>query len=413
MQHSPHAAAVASPAVRAATRVALALALLVALLTTPGAIGGGGARPAPLRRILESPPLPASAGAAGVPLRAPGCVGDCAAVRACVSEQAALLDAAAYEHARTSPRLARARPLAAAFPLHEPRFSFGLDTMRKRRSVSNGTLAFPSSSSSWDIFFVFFGEEQASGFERYVRERAPELADYYSPLLMPETLLVDIDAVAVHERNYADLKHLYALATLHPCYEQLVVMDADAEVVRPERLLAAAQSRLSNRRVFGMHAPMMRGFMSDDSTMCASAEDAPRLRNLTRDFALFAWWSDLPAFRSADVPHFLKYARWPRTCRLLSYEMWSVLHRNWSFVDLTAEIGLAESGLECLSDSRAWDAWAARYPPGPLWAAKRTCAALPGGCLDPRRSSIAVVYHADRTDATEATRKMCIQHSWA
>lgn len=300
----------AHPLQRAVAAAATALLLLASLLHD---VPGGNSS---LLRPAVS--LWAASAAAGIPLRAEGCIGVCAMVRSCVSNQAALIGAGEYEHARKSPRLARARQLAVAFPLHEPLFFFALDTIKRRYSIQNTTAA----AYRWDIFFIILGT-QANAFEDYVRAKAPELVPFYSLLILPESLRIDhidVDAKAIFERNSPDTMHLFSLATLHPCYERLIVMDADVDIVRPNRLLAAAQQRLSSGRVFGMRSPMMRGYMSDPSTLCASEFDVPKLRAMTLDFSIFPWL-DLPSINARDVPDFLQYINYPRTsCRLLAYE---------------------------------------------------------------------------------------------
>ena len=75
-------------------------------------------------------------------------------------------------------------------------------------------------------------------------------------------------------------------------------------------------------------------------------------------------------------------------------EVWAVLHRGWIRIDLTEEFGI-RGGLENLAFARAYDLWAERFPPGPLWAPRKFCDSYSPRCTE-HDSPFVVINHVDR-----------------
>lgn len=263
--------------------------------------------PPPSSSSLPPPPASPSTKAFRPPLFPSALAVRATAAALCVEEQSSRFSARLYKEVISAARLPGAPPLALAVPLHQPKFLFAVSLVESCHRLKSATDV--NASSLWDLYIVFSEDSTADEFAAMMRNRNPALTSSYTPLVMPSTYLTDqADGVA---DNFADLKHHYAMAALHPCYETLIVMDADSAVNQPERLVDAARSRLTNRRFFTMRTGM-EWWVRDWGTRCVPSADTQATKVLMKDYSLFGWWNDLPSFESRDVPAYLAYINFPR-----------------------------------------------------------------------------------------------------
>ncbi len=90
-----------------------------------------------------------------------------------------------------------------------------------------------------------------------------------------------------------------------------------------------------------------------------------------------------------------------------------MLHQGWIRIDLTEEFGIW-GGLENLGLAGAYDLWAERFPPGPLWAPRKFCDSSPARCSE-SGSPFVIINHVDRLPRVhpddETTAKAVLQFS--
>ena len=325
----------------------------------------------------------------------------------CVEQQARLIGNSKYDEALNTILLHNAGELVAAFPIHEPHFHFALDILLARRSIQ-------AWEDLWDPCFIFFGDG-AEKFVSYLSETDPSVKNTYISLTLPFSFFLD-RTDKIFDSDYLpmpDLKHGFALAVLFPCYKRLTVMDSEIVIIKPSRLMYAVQQRLSHRRVFGMVSPFMSYWMEFYGAQCVSAADVNFVKDQTNHFSLFLWWNDIPAYSSILIPHYLSYINYPRVCPILSFELWLTIYHGWTVINLSENLGLNATGLECLSDTTMLERWVAAYPPGPLWIPNRFCI-LSGKCNTSssfynNSYNFVAINHVDRALDNPTTIAMCVK----
>jgi hypothetical protein len=91
-------------------------------------------------------------------------------------------------------------------------------------------------------------------------------------------------------------------------------MDADASIIKPERLAKAARRRLADKRFFvvATDSPVLIEWGPNYATRCFPTADLPAVEHFLKDYTLFGWWNDMPAYDALAVPAYLSYVNYPR-----------------------------------------------------------------------------------------------------
>jgi hypothetical protein len=232
----------------------------------------------------------------------------------CVAAQNRRLDDRLYDEVLSAPRLPGARPLGVAVPLHEPKFEYALAQVEACHSLK--TRGAIEASEIWDFYAVFTGSQAADAFANLVMAHNPEMLLSYAAVVMQPSYIEDsrIPQNDQQSLSMVDLKHTFALAALHPCYENLIIMDADASIIKPEHLAKAARRRLADKRFFvvATDSPVLIEWGPNYATRCFPTADLPAVEHFLKDYTLFGWWNDLPAYDTKAIPAYLKYINYPR-----------------------------------------------------------------------------------------------------
>ena len=347
--------------------------------------------PAMLPSLPPPPPPPPPAAAAPLPR--------------CV---AARLQLGAWSAAQEAAPHARRRPLAFAVPVHPPTFHFTLDLLYARHLQP----------AQFDLFLVFTTPDDAALYRDFLaaaprqqpnssleflgeqrRAQPPAWERLYAPLVLQWPCHSSVDLA--DRKVIITAKKLFALAALHACYDLMTTTDAETSVIRPARVLAAVRAAAESRAVVASAVPGYSDMVQHSVGMFHAPHDAERIRALTRDYTLWTWWNDVPVWRAADVPAFLRYidfpARTPQEFREfdhMTYTLWRVLHRNATLV------AIAPPGLDGPFGNTAqpshWLAAAAAAPPGPAWMTLHFCRSNRAFCAS--QGAIALLHHLDRGD---------------
>jgi hypothetical protein len=127
----------------------------------------------------------------------------------------------------------------------------------------------------------------------------------------------------------------------------LITCDAEISFINYNRdnILSKLSQFFNNKRIFG-------GISLDHTTITVMRDSAEifnsqqreQLNDLTLNFTLYTWWSNVPVYRTADLPDFLEL-----TSKLnyhfthfdhIMYQYYLVLYHQFEFINMTPYIGI-------------------------------------------------------------------------
>lgn len=216
-------------------------------------------------------------------------------------------------------------------PIHDAYFIYGIN------------LLFQSIGSDYDLVFVFstdadrlqFREmHQASPFLNYF---SVVLADYFSGSAM---------SVIAERRVWPTIKKFLAISLIHQHYDYLLCVDAETFILSPTGWTAASEQVFKNAQWYAgsldANNILERHIMHSSSVALAPVADLQGMQTMSRDWTVYSWWWDIPAYSSQSVPGFLEWIGWNTSLQFverlvhsvfdhITYQFYMALHGGFSF----------------------------------------------------------------------------------
>jgi hypothetical protein len=168
---------------------------------------------------------------------------------------------------------------------------------------------------------------------------------YTTAILIPQGLTYDPGSFG----GIVDFKKFYALSKLNDApHDYFIVCDSDAVVIgknfTPENVLGKIEGIFSNKQIY-----CGRGESGLPRLGCEAFNEAYYYvaKELTEDFTLCFWWSDLPVYKREHLSHFFQVCPIPE--RIFSrpdnciYMLYLAIYHGFKFVNTTPLIGIQGS----------------------------------------------------------------------
>lgn len=168
---------------------------------------------------------------------------------------------------------------------------------------------------------------------------------YTTAIVIPQGL----EYSTVSQCGIVDYKKFYALSKLRDApHDYFIVCDAETHLVvqnfTPENVLGKIESLFANKQIYcgrgegGLTRPACNAFKGADYHVA---------KELTEDFKLCFWWSDLPVYRREHLAHFFEICPIPETIYSRPdnciYLLYLALYHGFKFVNVTPLIGVKQS----------------------------------------------------------------------
>lgn len=190
--------------------------------------------------------------------------------------------------------------------------------------------------NSAHVYVVFSSPEEAAVF-------LPQT--YTTSIVIPQGLDYNMEG----QMGIVDFKKFYALSQLKDApQDYFIVCDAETYLVAqnftPENVLGKIESIFSNKMIYcgrgesGLTRPACDAFKGADYYVA---------KELTEDFKLCFWWSDLPVYKREHLPHFFEICPIPE--RIFSrpdnciYMLYLAIYHGFTFVNVTPLVGVKQS----------------------------------------------------------------------
>lgn len=207
-------------------------------------------------------------------------------------------------------------------PVHPPKFKF-IYNLRKKLDIIN---------KCCDIFLVFSNKNEYDDFL---------FKDDFKYIILPPNCRTN---------NIVSFKKFYALNFLKQKYAYYIVCDSEIDIIyenfTQENILMKINNFYNNKKIFSGEVNL-HNIQKISQTCCnifKSYDDRNKLKNLTMNYVLYYWWSDLPVYKGSHLDDFftkLNYdinLEWEHFDHKI-YLNYLVLYHNFEFINITPLIG--------------------------------------------------------------------------
>ena len=212
--------------------------------------------------------------------------------------------------------------IALVIPIHPPKFNFIYNLKKKIMTINK----------CCDIFLVFSNENE---YNQFIHK------EEFKTIILPPNCVTN---------NIIIFKKFYALNILKKNYSYYIVCDGEIDIIDEnftyENILMKINKFYNSKKIFSgeINSNHQRAIIQISSNIFKSADDKNKLKNLTNNYNLYYWWSDLPVFKGSHLDDFFSKIKYneifvKRHFDHKIYLNYLVLYHNFEFINITPIIG--------------------------------------------------------------------------
>jgi hypothetical protein len=206
---------------------------------------------------------------------------------------------------------------AFCIPLHQKHFIFGL------------RIAKVLESSDSDLYFIFTEKKDENEFIQYSKNKN------FSSLILSDFCNIDI---CRKQKNFVSVKKMYALSKLCEFYEYIACIDSEVVFLKKNNFYEMMKEIVESKVVIGGKERHKSYIIETSLISLTPKEDRNALQNLSMNFSVYTWWSDVPVYDCSIVKDFLHWVRFSQSTiqtfswfffENLAYNYFCVLKHNY------------------------------------------------------------------------------------
>jgi len=202
---------------------------------------------------------------------------------------------------------------AFVIPLHPKHYDYGYSIIKELQNADA------------DLYFCFTHSEDKDLFESKLNKdymfRFVLLSDYGNIEEISKT------------NSFVTIKKLYALSVLYDKYEYISCIDSEIQFLKKTGFYEMMKATVENKKVCGgMIKPHMhpeRNIVYHSLCRLTPPEDHPILKELSDDFRLYTWWSNIPVYNCKIAKHFLEWIKFDETLYRFCWEIFDDVTYNF------------------------------------------------------------------------------------
>jgi hypothetical protein len=185
---------------------------------------------------------------------------------------------------------------AFCIPIHPKHFNYGYKILDELKN-----------SNDVDLYFIFTNEDDKNKFIELNN------SNHYMYLILSDF----IDTTIVEKYNcFPSFKKLYALFELHNKYKYISCIDSEISFIYKSNFYEMMKNISKNKIICGgdirnddSSISRYKTIITDSLTKIVPSEDIKKLKNISKNYNIYTWWSNLPVYETSQVKHFLKILR--------------------------------------------------------------------------------------------------------
>ena len=188
---------------------------------------------------------------------------------------------------------------AIVIPLHPKHYNFGYYIINELHNTNV------------DLYFVFTSLEDKNNFQTFLLEH----------IKLNFLILTDFTdlQIVINTNSFVSIKKLYALSVLHEKYEYISCIDSEIKFINKTNFYEIMRNIVNSKIMCGgkINDNMWgeRSILIDSLIKISDNKSHNELRNISQDFTIYTWWSNLPVYDCKIAKHFLDWIDF-RSCTL-------------------------------------------------------------------------------------------------
>jgi len=208
-------------------------------------------------------------------------------------------------------------------PVHPPKYTYLYDLIN----------SFINNEISIDLYIVF---SNSADFEMFL------MKDYIKPIIL---------SGIINTKNIVVFKKFYGLKQLSKSsYDYIIVCDSETAIIpenfTSENITTKLSNIFANKKIYAgdvsQRDDQNRQVVVNITRSCASLfpdSEYEHIRNITNNFNLYFWWSDIPVYKRENLDSFfnkIDYTdiEWPHFDYVI-YQLYMILTEDFQIVDTT------------------------------------------------------------------------------
>jgi hypothetical protein len=201
------------------------------------------------------------------------------------------------------------------------------------------------STAAIDIYLVFSSEEDYQKFERKDKINKIVYEKNNSLVVYNIYTFTNSNSIVVHKKFHAleQLKN-------NTKYDYFIVCDAEIQII-PENFnntnILNKINKIYENKIIYAGTDISRKKITETSANLFNNEDQNKLKDITQDFSLYYWWSDLPVYKREHLNDFFskidyENINWYHFDHLI-YLNYLILYHNFTILNITPLINHTSS----------------------------------------------------------------------
>lgn len=154
-----------------------------------------------------------------------------------------------------------------------------------------------------DLYFIFTNENDKNMFKIKLSEN----------IVLKFLLLSDFVNISIVEKtnSFVSIKKIYALSVLYEKYDYISCIDSEIKFINKNNFYEMMKNTVNNKIICGgkitNNMNLHKSIIRDSLIKLTDNKYHNELTNISQQFTIYTWWSNIPVYDCKIVNHFLMY----------------------------------------------------------------------------------------------------------
>ncbi len=172
-------------------------------------------------------------------------------------------------------------------PIHPKHFDYGKYIINELKDTDT------------DLYFVFTDVNDKNNF----KSSLPNDVEVNSLLL---TDFTDIDVVA-KTNSFISIKKIYAVSVLYEKYDYISCIDSEIKFIKKDNFYEMMNNVVNSKTICGVKETGHTSITKDSLTRLIDEQSQKKLKEISEDYTIYTWWSNIPVVDCKNAKHFLEW----------------------------------------------------------------------------------------------------------
>lgn len=175
---------------------------------------------------------------------------------------------------------------AFVIPLHPKHFDYGYYIIDELNNADA------------DLYFVFTNNEEKLLFEKNLP----------NPTRLKFLLLSDFVDLSIPEKtnSFVSIKKFYAISMLYTKYDYISCIDSEIKFIKNTNFYEMMKKIADNKTICGGKTEF-NDIVRDSLLKLTDKRDHEKLKQISQNFNIYTWWSNIPVCETSNIKHFLTW----------------------------------------------------------------------------------------------------------